>query len=65
MLPIEMEAMIMLNNGWNSTDENELVSDYHFVREYARELCEAMRKIEQDPEAMRKVNRIRNLIKKT
>ena len=63
MMPIEMEAMIMLNNGWSSADENELVSDYHFVQEYAHELCEAMRKIEQDPETMRKVDRIRKLHK--
>ena len=63
MMPIEMEAMIMLNNGWSSADKKELIYDYHFVPEYAHELCEAMRKIEQDPESMRKVERIRKLRK--
>ena len=47
MMPIEIEAMIFHNNGWNSTDENELITEYHFEPEHAHELCEAMRKIDQ------------------
>ena len=47
MMPIEVEAKVFINNGWSSADENELIHDYHFEPDYAHELCEAMRKIEQ------------------